>query len=314
MSRHERTVDLKKWSGPLRRYDLVKEFLSIFAVVAVLAITLAGVFSSGDEPEVTMKSWARISPVDFAQTAATELAGTSGTATYGAPYNSSATGQVLGPLKLQKWAGVHIPIDSAKEFVITPLRTSTSPRARTALADWDAASIAQQHLWATAYGHALAANPTAQRIASAAGYGPVPQMLDELTAMAKSGALDGALTTATGTMTMDYTKPWLFLGDSGSFFPGKGEASHLGGDQWGMTNEPGSYPGQPWLLFVSVWYQIEPFKSSENADIQILALVAVLGLALIFLPLIPGLRRIPHVIPVHRLIWRQWYRNHPPHR
>jgi hypothetical protein len=30
-----------------------------------------------------------------------------------------------------------------------------------------------------------------------------------------------------------------------------------------------------------------------------------------FLPFIPGLRDIPRWIPVHRLIWRDYYRSHP---
>jgi hypothetical protein len=37
----------------------------------------------------------------------------------------------------------------------------------------------------------------------------------------------------------------------------------------------------------------------------------VLTLALKFLPLIPGLRDIPRWVPVHRLIWRDYYRSHP---
>jgi hypothetical protein len=38
------------------------------------------------------------------------------------------------------------------------------------------------------------------------------------------------------------------------------------------------------------------------------------GLATILLllvPFIPGLRDIPRLIPVHRLIWRSWYRSDP---
>ena len=42
-------------------------------------------------PPVTVATWAKIAPADFVATAASELAGTSETATYGPPYNS-ATG------------------------------------------------------------------------------------------------------------------------------------------------------------------------------------------------------------------------------
>lgn len=32
---------------------------------------------------------------------------------------------------------------------------------------------------------------------------------------------------------------------------------------------------------------------------------------LLLVPLIPGLRDIPRLIPVHRLVWRSWYRCDP---
>ena len=32
---------------------------------------------------------------------------------------------------------------------------------------------------------------------------------------------------------------------------------------------------------------------------------------LLLIPFIPGLRDIPRLIPVHRLIWRSWYRSEP---
>jgi hypothetical protein len=40
-------------------------------------------------------------------------------------------------------------------------------------------------------------------------------------------------------------------------------------------------------------------------------LMALLSLGLIFLPFIPGVRSIPRWIPVHRLIWREYYRGRP---
>ena len=30
----------------------------------------------------------------------------------------------------------------------------------------------------------------------------------------------------------------------------------------------------------------------------------------LLLPFIPGLRSIPRWIPIHRLVWRRWYRQH----
>ena len=75
-----------------------------------------------------------------------------------------------------------------------------------------------------------------------------------------------------------------------------------------MMNEVGNAPGQPWMWLYTFWYQIKPFSTSDNADVQVWALMMVLTLLLMFLPFIPGLRSIPRWIPIHRLIWRNYYR------
>ena len=78
-----------------------------------------------------------------------------------------------------------------------------------------------------------------------------------------------------------------------------------------MMNETGNYPGQPWMWLYTFWYQVKPFSTSDNADALVWGLMMVLTLGLMFLPLIPGLRDIPRWMPVHRLIWRRYYRDHP---
>ena len=40
-----------------------------------------------------------------------------------------------------------------------------------------------------------------------------------------------------------------------------------------MMNETGSYPGQVWLWLYTFWYQIEPFKSSTNADLLVFTIM-----------------------------------------
>jgi len=67
-----------------------------------------------------------------------------------------------------------------------------------------------------------------------------------------------------------------------------------------MMNETGNYPGQAWLWLYTFWYQISPFKTSTNADALIWAIMAVLTFLLVFVPLIPGLRSIPRVVPVYK--------------
>jgi hypothetical protein len=128
--------------------------------------------------------------------------------------------------------------------------------------------------------------------------------------MARSGALDQALVTAKGFYTTDYTKPLLFMAD-GSFLANKAQAQHLSGDQWGMMNETGSYPGQAWLWLYTMWYQVPPFSTSwsANADALVWAFMMILTLLLALTPWIPGLRSIPRKVKVYRLIWREHYKN-----
>jgi hypothetical protein len=304
----ERPIDLNKWSGPTRYYDLVKEIVVAIVVVAVLAMSLAALFSSPDERALTLQSWAKANPSDFVLTATGELAGSTTSAGYGPPYNTAAEGPNLGPLKIAKWVGVRIPVDSAKAFVVEPLTAQGDPTVASALSQWQSASSDQQTKWATAYSDGLGKAANATTLPDPTGqFGPVPTMITSLLAMASSGALDGALTTRDTPLPTDFTKPILFLADSEGYFAAKANEQHLSGDQWGMMNETGSYPGQSWLWLFSFWYQIEPFKSSANADTQVMALVGLLSLGFLFIPLIPGVRRVPYLIPVHRLIWRKWY-------
>jgi hypothetical protein len=143
------------------------------------------------------------------------------------------------------------------------------------------------------------------------GAGPVPVMMERLLRLAQSGGLDGSLLTSRQFFQTDYTKPLLFMADGG-LLEERAEAQHLLGEQWGMMNETGSYPGQAWLWLYTLWYQVEPFKSSENADILVMMVMAVLSLLFIFIPLLPGIRDLPHVVPIHRLIWREHYRSLGP--
>ena len=83
--------DVRTWKGTYRPYDIVKEAFAALLAVGVLILLLTVVFSSPDEAAVTLKTWSTNNPVDFAQTATTELDGTSAVATYGPPYCSCPT-------------------------------------------------------------------------------------------------------------------------------------------------------------------------------------------------------------------------------
>ena len=101
-------------------------------VLGLIAVIAALVLSSPDEKGVTLQEWGRQNPADFVATAVTELDGTSTSASYGPPYNHAGTGQQIFFLQLQKWAGVHLPVDPAVDFVLDPLSTDTGDQVLTA--------------------------------------------------------------------------------------------------------------------------------------------------------------------------------------
>jgi hypothetical protein len=297
---------------PTRPYDLVKEFVIAMVVVALLTVGLAVVFSSPDEKAITMRGWAAAAPNDVVATATGELAGTTTSAGYGPPYNTASTGPKLGPLPLAQWGGIRIPVDPAQDLVLTPLSNQTQdPALRAALAAWGQAPQARRTAWATAYGDALAKAPDGDPGQVAAGdYGPVPVMAAGFLTLARSGGLEGALTPSGAFYGGDQTRALLLLAD-GAYLEDQARARHLGGDQWGMMNETGNYPGQPWLWLYTFWYQVPPFSTSDNADALVWGLMMLLSALLVLVPFVPGLRSVPRWIPVHRLIWRDYYRRHP---
>ena len=300
-------------------YDLVKELAIALAVIGVLTFVLAGVLSSPDVPPVTIATWSQTDPVDFVTTAAGELAGTTGSAGYGQPYNSTPDAyQRWGPIAPQAWFGVRIPVDSANAFVIEPLKrasVSNTALAR-ALSQWQSATAEQQGKWLDDYTKALADATAADgKVAVAAGdYGPLPVMMSNLLGVAQSGGLDGLLVINGRFYQTDYTQPLLFIGDSG-YLEGLGADANLAGDRWGVMNETGQYPGQTWLWLFSFWYQVFPFTSDNgfiglnagNADLGIVIIMTVLTILLALVPFIPVLRDIPRWLPLHRLIWRSYY-------
>ncbi len=301
----------REWKGDYRPYDLVKEFSIAIGVVLALALVLTILFSSPDDSPSTVKQWSRSDPVDFVTTAVSELDGTSATATYGPPYNHNGDGQQIAFIHLQKWLGVSHPIDTTTDFVIDPLLSITGQQALTsAISDYRSASAKQQSDWTSAYTNALnkaKVNADGSISLPAGDYGPVPTMMSSLLTFAQSGGLDGALLTSRQFYQTDYTKPLLFMADGG-VLSGRAQQQHLLGDQWGLMNETGSYPGQVWLWLYTFWYQIKPFSTSTNADVLVMAVMGVLSLLFVLVPLVPGIRDIPRWVPIYKLIWRDHYR------
>jgi hypothetical protein len=296
---------------PMVRYDLVKELAVVTAIVLVVVAGLALVFSSPDVPSVTVQSWAKADAVDFVTTATSELSGSSASAQYGAPYNSGTNSvQAVGPVSPQGFMGVHVPVDSANDFVLNPLRLASTGNAdlTAALDTYNGATDAQRGKWLDAYTKALGnAQENDGQVAVAAGdYGPVPVMMANLLGVARSGGLDGLLVSSGHFYQTDFTRPLLFMSDGG-YLAGLGKDQHLAGNQWGVMNETGLYPGQTWLWLFTFWYQVPPINTAPNADLVVMGIMVLLTTVLILVPFIPGVRSIPRVVPVHRLIWRTHY-------
>ncbi|HET7408349.1 MAG TPA: cytochrome b N-terminal domain-containing protein [Mycobacteriales bacterium] len=310
--RQVKADDAAEWRGPRRSYDLIREALAATAVVALATVALAAILSSPDKPQITVRQWAAAAPDDFVGTAATELAGTSFSATYGPPYNhGDGAVQGLG-VSWQRMAGVLYPVNPQKMFVLDPLRASAGhdPTLHDALVRWDAAPATQRSTWANNYADAAAKKvtfPNGTPTVSPGSYGPVPELMTAELTLARDGALDASLLSGQPFYGTDLTRALLFPADGG-YYADQAAAEHLQGTQWGVMNETGSYPGQPWLWLYQLWYHVPGIDANSNIDLIAIYLTGAATVLLLLVPFIPGLRSIPRGIPVYRLIWRHYYR------
>jgi hypothetical protein len=297
-------------------YDLVKEFVVALGVVALLVVILAAALSSPDVPSVTMKTVAVQTPQNYTQVALDSLDGNSAVATYGPPYNNqTGSVQFIGPFSPQDWLGVHIPINTAQDFVLGPLAESSAGDSvlKSALTTFKAAPSSTQAAWETAYQSALNKAPatgSSLQVPACPTCGPVPVMMSRLLALGQSGAMDGLLLTSPRFFETDYTRPLLFINYTDAM-ANEAAKYNLLGETWGVMNETGNYPGQAWLWLYTTFYQLPPYTTAwaANTDALAIASVTILSLLLMFVPWIPGLNRIPRYIPVYRLIWRDYYRD-----
>ncbi|HUY96478.1 MAG TPA: hypothetical protein VMW47_02475 [Verrucomicrobiae bacterium] len=314
-------------------YDLVRELALALAAVLVLVLVLAAALSSPDVPAVTVQSWAQHAPVDLVSTATSELQGTTLSSAYGPPYTApgeeaaDAVGitpeevpdsvQTLGPLAPQLWAGIHLPIHPAWSDVLHPLVLASvgNPALRQAVVAYRRAPAATRRRWLVAFQAQLgsARMVRGQLVVRPAQDGPLPLMMETLLTVARSGGLDALLTQSGHFYQTDYTGPLLFLGDGG-YLPALAQSQHLLGDQWGMMNETGRYPGQAWLWLYTMWYQIPPYSTAGNADLLVVLTMGLLTTLLLLVPFLPGLRDIPRWVPIYRLIWREHYRDEAARR
>ena len=307
----------RRWRGPIERYDLIKEGIIAVVVVLVLVVVLSVVFSAPVVHSVTFKQWAIAAPRDFATTTLTELAGTSESATYGPPYNNGTqqVQTIVGSFSLQTLAGVHLPINPTQDFIIAPLTAfaAINPALQTPLNEWQNASAAQQKAWSqAAISSTLKLEGTTVSLSSQVDTGPIAPLLSTMVAAAQAGALDAQLVQSSGNVySMDNSKPLLYIAD-GQYLGQIASLYNLKGDQWGIMNQIGSWPGQPWLWWYAMWYNVPgPIRAVHGYnDIYAIIYAGPIVWLVLLIPFIPGVRSIPRYLRVYRLIWRPYYKKY----
>lgn len=290
--------------------DLVKELSWALLAVTVLVLVLSVAFSSPDTPTLTAQQVAMQTPLELETTALHILTGENDIASYGPPYNhQSGSTQSLGAFSPQAWAGVTIPVNARKVFVLDPLYRMRllDPSIGPALSRFESASGAQQTAWETAYAGALEkGSVVAGRVVLPNVHaGPLPVMMTAYLNLAKTGTLESTINLNGRVYQTDFTRALLLL--QGTPLQTVAAQQHLLGNQWGMMKEPGNYPGAVWLWFYTLLYQMPPYSTSPVGDLLVGLTVGAVTLILLVLPWIPGLRDIPKGVPVYKLIWRRHY-------
>ena len=281
-------------------YDLLREVAIAGVVVMVLVLVFASVFSSPDDKPLTMQGVAQSNPVGFVTVSLSELAGNSVIAQYGPPYNNgTGSVQYIGPFSPQNSLASGCPL------IPQPSMSSTPSRRYRILRSGRSAHLHRSIGKPTDdVGKQLCDRPgQCERVARCQwayhrGGGYLWTVAGDVWGVARYLAEWSSrwfLLTDGKFYQTDYTKPLLFLSEDA--LPTRAGQLNLLGNQWGMMNETGAYPGQAWLWLYTFWYQV-PFGpyNRPNGDIAVWVTMAILTLALIFVPYIPGLRRLPDTL------------------
>ncbi len=293
--------------------DFVKHLVSTLVIVAVVVLAASLLFGVPEKTPLTIKTYATQHPVAFEQMALRALDGQGQIANYGPPYNHG-TGSIQPPL--QSLQGVLHPINAATDFIIHPLTMAASlnPRVRPALTSWTHASAAQRAHWALAYTKALSTGTYKNGVVVTPGgsYGPLPVMLSTTLQLGKSGLMSGALMRSGVVYERFNTQNYLlFL--QGAPLQKDPATQTLAGNHWGIIHPAiAGYPGAWWMTIPTWIYQWPFVVNSKAPDALALAIGFLFWLALAFIPWIPGLNRLPRYLGVHKLIWKNFYHNHPP--
>lgn len=291
--------------------DFVKHLFSTLVIVTVIVLVASLVFGVPEKQPLTVKGYATQNPVPFEQMALRALDGQGQIASYGPPYNHG-TSSVQSPM--QTLVGVIHPVNAATDFILKPLRmaASVNPSISPVLKAFESASPAQQAKWEKAYTSAL--NKGVYRngavVTPKGNYGPLPALLNDTLDLGKSGLMAGALMRNGSVITrFDNQNYLLFL--QGAPLQNDPATQQLAGGNWGIIHPAiNGYPGA-WWMTVPTWIYQWPFVANSNApDAMALSIGFLFWLALALTPWIPGWNRLPRYLGVHRLIWKEFYREH----
>ncbi len=293
------------------RTDFIKHLFSTTVVIVVITTLLSLTLHEPVRPAVTIQNIATTKPVLFEQVSVRAMNGQGQIASYGPPYNNG-TGSLQDIV--QKWVGILHPVNTKVDFVLKPLEMAAHlrPGLSAALARFRQAPASQQLRWENSYlaslNHAHVHHGTV--IVPAGSYGPMPVLMTGLLHLGQSGMMTGALDRTKADYTFNSQNSLLFLQGE----PLQTIAAHLQllGTQFGIIHEERvPYPGPWWMTIVTVIYQIPYIANSPAGDALALGSGMILFLILVFAPWLPVINRLPRYLGVHRLIWKQYYSDHP---
>lgn len=291
--------------------DFVKHLFSTLVVVAVVVLLASIFFNLPEKQPLTIKGYATSNPVPFEQMALRALDGTGQIANYGPPYNHG-TGNLESVM--QKWAGILHPINAETDFILKPLMmaSTVNPAFKGPITTFETASKRQQAAWEVAYTKALTKGTYVNgTVVTAKGnFGPLPALLNDTLALGRSGLMSGALMRNGSVITrFDNQNYLLFL--QGDPLQNDPATQSMAGGNWGIIHPAiNGYPGA-WWMTIPTWIYQWPFVANSTAsDALALGIGFLFWLALALTPWIPGWNRVPRYLGVHRLIWKDFYREH----
>ncbi|WDL99241.1 hypothetical protein [Alicyclobacillus sp. ALC3] len=301
---------------PQKEFDLLKEGAIGIGATAVLVIGAAAIFGAPYRPAITNQQVAKTQPVVIMQTALGDLDGQGSMSTYGPPYNNNTgSTQSIAGFSPEAWWGTPYQVNTAKADVLTPLsmlaKASQNTTLSSALKQYESAPASTQLKWdqnlTTALNKATVTN--GQVGIPAGNYGPVQEMMNSELSLASSGLLSGALDRETnqGVYRWNNQNDLLFL--QGTALHQVAGTLNMKGEQWGINHDEAAYPGPWWLTPYTFLYQIPPYSTSSAGDQMAAYTMGLLFLILVLVPFIPGLNKLPKVLPVYKWIWRDWYKS-----